>query len=81
MAEKPHMLVVDHDRRLRELLGRYLTENGYRVTAAPDAVNARAKLKSMEFDLLVLDVMMPGEDGVALTKSLRQGSEKLIHIS
>lgn len=75
MAEKPHILVVDDDRRLRELLGRYLTENGFRVTAATDAVNARAKLRSMEFDLLVLDVMMPGEDGVALTKSLRQGSE------
>lgn len=75
MAEKPHILVVDDDRRLRELLGRYLTENGYRVTVATDAVNARAKLRGMEFDLLVLDVMMPGEDGVALTKSLRQGSE------
>lgn len=75
MAEKPHILVVDDDRRLRELLGRYLTENSFRVTAATDAVNARAKLRSMEFDLLVLDVMMPGEDGVALTKSLRQGSE------
>lgn len=75
MAEKPHILVVDDDRRLRELLGRYLSENGYRVTAATDAGNARAKLRSMAFDLLILDVMMPGEDGVALTKSLRLNSE------
>jgi len=75
VAEKPHILVVDDDRRLRELLGRYLTENGYRVTAATNAGNARAKLKGMEFDLLVLDVMMPGEDGMALTKSLRETSE------
>ena len=74
-ADKPHILVVDDDRRLRELLGRYLSENGFRVTAATDAGNARAKLRSLEFDLLVLDVMMPGEDGMALTKSLRENSE------
>lgn len=75
MAEKPHILVVDDDRRLRELLERYLSENGYRVTTATDAGNARAKLKNMEFDVIILDVMMPGEDGMALTRSLRKGSE------
>ncbi len=75
MAEKPHILVVDDDRRLRELLGRYMSENGFRVTVATDAGNARAKLKSMAFDLLILDVMMPGEDGMALTKSLRKSSD------
>jgi two-component system, OmpR family, phosphate regulon response regulator OmpR len=75
VAEKPHILVVDDDRRLRDLLGRYMSENGFRVTVATDADNARAKLKSMAFDLLILDVMMPGEDGMALTKSLRKSSE------
>jgi len=74
MAEKSHILVVDDDRRLRELLERYLSENGYRVTTATDAANARAKLKNMEFDVIVLDVMMPGEDGMALTRSLRENS-------
>ena len=59
--EDPHLLVVDDDERLRALLHRYLTSNGYRVTAAADAADARALMKSMAFDLLVLDVMMPGE--------------------
>jgi len=75
MAEKSHILVVDDDRRLRELLERYLSENGYRVTTATDAANARAKLKNIEFDVIVLDVMMPGEDGMALTRSLRENSQ------
>lgn len=72
--EAPHILVVDDDRRLRELLRKYLSENGFRVTTAEGAADARAKLASLSFDLLVLDVMMPGEDGLALTKSLRAGS-------
>jgi two-component system phosphate regulon response regulator OmpR len=75
MDETPHILVVDDDGRLRELLERYLTENGFRVTTATDAGNARAKLRSLAFDLIVLDVMMPGEDGMALTASLRRTSE------
>ncbi|MGZ6006104.1 MAG: response regulator, partial [Rhizomicrobium sp.] len=61
--------------RLRGLLHRYLTSNGYRVTAAADAADARALMKSMAFDLLVLDVMMPGESGFELTKSLRNHSQ------
>ncbi len=64
---EPHLLVVDDDARLRELLRRYLVDQGFRVTTAADAAEARAKLKSLDFDLLVLDVMMPGEDGFALT--------------
>jgi two-component system phosphate regulon response regulator OmpR len=74
-TEDPHLLVVDDDERLRGLLTRYLTTNGYRVTAAGDAADARALMKSLAFDLLVLDVMMPGEDGFDLTKSVRQGSK------
>jgi two-component system, OmpR family, phosphate regulon response regulator OmpR len=71
---EPHLLVVDDDGRLRELLRRYLTEQGFRITVAGDAVEARARLASMDFDLLVLDVMMPGEDGLDLTRSLRRDS-------
>jgi two-component system, OmpR family, phosphate regulon response regulator OmpR len=59
----PHVLVVDDDRRLRDLLTRFLTENGYRVTAAGSAAEARAKAGNFVFDALVLDVMMPGETG------------------
>jgi len=74
-VQDPHLLVVDDDERLRALLQRYLTSNGYRVTAAPNAEDARALMKSMAFDLLVLDVMMPGESGFDLTKSVRQSSQ------
>jgi two-component system, OmpR family, phosphate regulon response regulator OmpR len=69
---EPHLLVVDDDRRLRELLRRYLADSGFRVTGAADAVEARAQLASFAFDLVVLDVMMPGENGLDLTRSLRQ---------
>ena len=71
----PHVLVVDDDRRLRTLLRQYLTENGYRVTTAVDAADARKRLEGLAFDLIVLDVMMPGESGFDLTTSLRQTSE------
>lgn len=75
-TETAHLLVVDDDARLRSLLQRYLTEQGFRVTAAPDASAARQALSSMTYDLLVLDVMMPGESGLALTESLRtEGNE------
>jgi len=69
--DAPHILVVDDDQRLRDLLRRYLSENGFRVTAAGDAAEARARLAAIDFDLLVLDVMMPGENGLDLTRSLR----------
>jgi two-component system, OmpR family, phosphate regulon response regulator OmpR len=71
---EPHLLVVDDDARLRELLRRYLADQGFRVTTAGDAAEARAKFASFAFDLLVLDVMMPGEDGLALTRSVRTES-------
>jgi two-component system, OmpR family, phosphate regulon response regulator OmpR len=68
---EPHLLVVDDDARLRDLLRRYLSENGFRVTVAADANEARANLASFAFDLIVLDVMMPGESGLDLTGALR----------
>ncbi len=71
-GEAPHIMVVDDDDRLRKLLRRYLSENGYRVTTAQSAADAEAKLRGLTFDLLVLDVMMPGENGVDFTHRLRQ---------
>jgi two-component system phosphate regulon response regulator OmpR len=72
--DAPHLLVVDDDRRIRDLLSRYLLSEGYRVTAAGSAAQARAKLGSISFDLLVLDVMMPGESGFDLARSIRASS-------
>ncbi len=72
--ETPHILVVDDDRRIRELLKKYLSDNGYRISTAESAAEARARMEGMAFDLLVLDVMMPGENGLELTKSLRLDS-------
>ena len=71
---QPHILVIDDDKRLRGLIGRYLAEQGYRVTTAVDAADARAKLAGITFDLLVVDIMMPGETGLELTRSLRENS-------
>lgn len=71
----PHLLVVDDDTRIRNLLSLFLTERGYRVTVAGTAGEARRKLESLDFDLLILDVMMPGETGVELTRSLRKTRE------
>ena len=72
--DAPHLLVVDDDRRIRDLLSRFLASEGYRVSTADTATDARAKLKSLSFDLLVLDVMMPGENGFDFAKSLRTES-------
>lgn len=69
--DAPHLLVVDDDTRIRNLLKQFLSENGFRVTVAGNSDEARRKLRGLDFDLLVLDVMMPGESGVELTKSLR----------
>ncbi|MDW4498222.1 response regulator [Sulfitobacter sp. D35] len=69
-----HLLIVDDDERIRTLLQKFLIRNGFLVTAARDAEHARRILSGLEFDLIVLDVMMPGEDGVALTKALRADS-------
>src|SRR3977135_3213064 len=69
---EPHLLVVDDDLRLRELRRAYLSDRGFRVTGAADAAEARAQLASFAFDLVVLDVMMPGESGLVLTRALRE---------
>jgi two-component system phosphate regulon response regulator OmpR len=71
MTDQPHVLVVDDDNRLRQLLSKYLSDNGYLVSTAADAREARQQLGTIAFDLIVLDVMMPGESGLELTKSLR----------
>ena len=71
----PHVLVVDDDRRLRELLGRFLVENGFRVTSAASAAEARAKSAHLVFDALVLDVMMPGENGFDFARWMRRQSQ------
>lgn len=73
--DTPHLLVIDDDTRLRDLLRRYLSEQGFRVTTATDATDARAKLKSLAFDLLVVDIMMPGESGLNLTRALREDGQ------
>lgn len=72
--DAPHLLIVDDDRRIRDLLSRFLASEGYRVTTADNSAEARAKLSGLHFDLLILDVMMPGESGFELAKSLRQSS-------
>jgi two-component system phosphate regulon response regulator OmpR len=72
MAEECHILIVEDDPRLRDRLARFLAGEGFRVTTAADAADARAELRSINPDLLVLDVMMPGETGLELTESLRR---------
>src|SRR5260370_6360199 len=72
--DAPHLLIVDDDRRIRLLLSRYLNSEGYRVTTAETAQEARAKLDGLKFDLLILDVMMPGESGFDLARAIRAGS-------
>jgi len=74
MDDTAHILVVDDDRRLRDLLQRFLTDSGFRVTTAGSAAEARDRLTSLRFDLLVLDVMMPGESGLSLTSGLRENT-------
>ena len=70
--QAPHVLIVDDDTRIRDLLGNYLLRNGFRVSTAATAAEARARMRALAFDVLVLDIMMPGEDGLSLTKSLRE---------
>ncbi|MBL4768806.1 MAG: response regulator [Rhodobacteraceae bacterium] len=67
-----HLLIVDDDERIRDLLKKFLIRHGFLVTAARDAAHARRILAGLEFDLIVMDVMMPGEDGISLTRSLRE---------
>lgn len=71
----PHILVVDDDQRIRDLLARFLAESGFRVTPAADAAAARAAMRGLAFDLVILDVMMPGENGLDLARDLKSQSE------
>lgn len=73
MQADAHLLVVDDDERIRGLLQKFLVRSGYLVSTARDAAQARRLLAGLEFDLIILDVMMPGEDGVSLTRHLRRG--------
>ena len=77
MADDALILVVEDDPRLRALLQRYLGENGFRVTAAEHAAEAREKLRFLQPDLMVLDVTMPGETGLSLTESLRREKQEV----
>ncbi|MCJ7874250.1 response regulator transcription factor [Phaeobacter sp. J2-8] len=74
MMPDVHLLIVDDDERIRVLLQKFLIRNGFLVSAARDAAHARRVLTGLDFDLIVLDVMMPGEDGISLTRDLRQTS-------
>lgn len=74
-ADSPHILIVDDDARLRALIHRYLVQNGYYATTAAEAGEAKTRLTGMAFDLVVLDIMMPGQDGLSLTAELRRESE------
>lgn len=76
MKDPAHILVVDDDDRIRDLLKRFLTREGHRVTTASDAAAARRLLATMTFDLAILDVMMPGEDGLSLLAAIREGRQK-----
>src|SRR5262249_1165116 len=69
--DAPHLMIVEDDRRIRDSLSRFLVGEGYRVTTAMSAPDARAKLSGLHFDLLILDVMMPGENGFDLARSIR----------
>jgi len=71
----PHVLVVDDDTRLRDLLGQFLGENGFLVVTASDAADARAKMKTLAFDIIVLDLMMPGESGLDFAEDFRRTSK------
>ncbi len=72
--DAPHLLVVDDDMRIRTLLTRFLGANGFRVSAAASAAEARRQIANIAFDLLIVDVMMPGETGLEFTEALRHGS-------
>ena len=71
LDDAPHILIVDDDTRIRTLLTEYLCQNGFRVTSAATAEEARRKIAGLEFDLLILDVMMPGESGLDFAEGLR----------
>ncbi len=74
-TQLPHVLVIDDDDRLRDLLGKFLSENGYLVAVASSAADARTKMETLSFDVIVLDLMMPGESGLDFAEDLRRRSQ------
>src|SRR6185312_15507583 len=74
MADRPHLLIVDDDREIRSLLSQYLEKNEFRTTAVPDGREMRRVLDRAAVDLIVLDLMLPGEDGLTLCRELRTHS-------
>lgn len=76
-AEKPHVLIIDDDSRICSLVSRYLEENGFIAITAPDTYEAKETLKRMVFDVLVVDIMMPGENGLDFTRSLRDSGNDI----
>lgn len=80
-TDKSHILVVDDDDRLRSLLKKFLSEQGFMVTTAADAAEARRKLEWFAFDLIILDVMMPGETGLQLLSSLKEKAAPVLMLS
>ena len=78
MVKIPHILVVDDDDRIRNLLKEYLNENNFMISTAQNANDAKIKLKHFKFDIIVLDVMMPGQDGYSLTKEIRSKNNQPI---
>jgi two-component system phosphate regulon response regulator OmpR len=72
--DAPHVLVVDDDQKIRDLLARFLFEQGFRVTTAPDAEGAKASLRGLAFDVILLDVMLPGQSGLDLAREIKSTS-------
>ena len=72
----PHILIVDDDKRILQLINDYLIKNNFRVNTADNALKAREKIENIEFDLIILDIMMPGESGLKLTDSLKKNNFK-----
>ena len=68
-----HILIIDDDDRIRELLSRYLTKHGYRTSTANGADEARQKMQGLKYDLLIVDIMMPGEDGLSVSDTFLTG--------
>ncbi|CAM8664459.1 MULTISPECIES: response regulator [Sphingobium] len=75
MSDRPHLLLVDDERSIREPLAQYLGRNGFRVTAVESASEARLRLNANAIDMVILDIMMPGEDGLSLCRHIRETSE------
>src|SRR3546814_18116256 len=75
MVEIPHLLLVDDERSIREPLAKFLEKQGFRITQAGDADAARTRLAAYSIDIVILDIMMPGEDGIRLTRQIRETTD------